>query len=77
MVKKGGLVENIKNNMLKTNGLYAFVRNPCYAVYFLDSTGALCIAHNLVLFILLVIFWIEMTLVLKKYGGEIYMDRSI
>ena len=62
----GGLIKSIKSNSLKTNGSYAFVRNPCYAVYFLGCTGALLIAHNVMLFILPVLFWIEMTVVLKN-----------
>ena len=78
----GGLVENIKSNHLKTNGSYAFVRNPCYAVYFLGCTGALLIAHNPVLLVLPFVFWLEMTIVLKNteekwlrnlYGQE-YVD---
>ena len=72
----GGLMKSIKSNQLKTNGSYAFVRNPCYAVYFLGSTGALLIAHNPVLLILPILFWAEMTIVLKnteeKWLSDLY-----
>lgn len=77
----GGLVKSIKSNKLKTNGSYAFVRNPCYAVYFLGSTGALLIAHNLILLILPILFWLEMTIVLKnteeKWLEELYGQEYI
>ena len=77
----GGLVKSIKSNQLKTNGSYAFVRNPCYAVFFLGSTGALLIAHNPVLLILPILFWLEMTVVLKnteeKWLKELYGQEYI
>lgn len=62
----GGLTDSIKSNNLKTNGSYRFVRNPCYCCYFLGCTGAILIAHNPILLILPVLFWIEMTIVLKN-----------
>lgn len=77
----GGLVKSIKSNQLKTNGSYAFVRNPSYAVYFLGSTGALMIAHNPILLILPLLFWLEMTVVLKnteeKWLEELYGQEYI
>ena len=77
----GGLVKSIKCNQLKTNGSYAFVRNPCYAMYFLGSTGALMIAHNPILLILPLLFWIIMTIVLKnteeKWLKELYGQEYI
>lgn len=77
----GGLVKSIKSNQLKTNGSYAFVRNPCYAVYLLGSAGALMIAHNPILLILPMLFWLEMTIVLKnteeKWLEELYGQEYI
>lgn len=78
----GNLQENIKENKLKTNGSYKFVRNPCYCLFLLGSTGALMFAHNYLLFVLPVLFYIGMTIVLinteekwltKLYGQE-YID---
>ena len=78
----GKLQDDIKDNKLKTNGSYKFVRNPCYVMFLLGNTGAILIAHNPVLLILPVLFWIEMTIVLKNteekwlqdlYGQE-YVD---
>ena len=62
----GNLQENIKANQLKTNGSYKYVRNPCYCMFLFGCTGALLIYANLVLFLLPVLFWIEMTIVLKN-----------
>lgn len=78
----GNLQENIKANRLKTNGSYKFVRNPCYCLFLLGCTGALCIAHNAVLLILPFVFWAEMTIVLihteekwlKNLYGQEYID---
>lgn len=77
----GGLRENIKKNTLKTNGSYQFVRNPCYSVYLLGCTGAILIAHNIILFILPPLFWLEMTVVLKhteeKWLVKLYGEEYI
>lgn len=70
----GGLMKSIKCNQLKTNGSYAFVRNPCYAFYFLGSTGALFIAHNPLLLVLPFFYWLEMTIVLKKTEEKWLLD---
>lgn len=78
----GKLQENIKENKLKTNGSYKFVRNPCYVLFLLGCTGAILIAHNILLLILPLLFWIEMTIVLnnteekwlKNLYGQEYID---
>lgn len=75
----GKLQDNIKTNNLKTNGSYKFVRNPCYCVYLIGCTGAILMIHNMFLFILPVLFYIEMTIVLKnteeKWLTELYGDE--
>ena len=75
----GNLQDNIKANQLKTNGSYKFVRNPCYCLFLLSCTGAICIAHNYVLFILPVIFWLVMTIVLinteEKWLKDLYGEE--
>ena len=72
----GNLQENIKQNKLKTNGSYRFVRNPCYCLFLLGCTGAILIAHNLVLLILPPLFYLWMTVILKhteeKWLAELY-----
>jgi len=78
---KGGLMKSIRNNQLKTNGSYAFVRNPCYCVYLLGCTGALLLAHNPLLLVLPPLFWLEMTIVLKnteeKWLTELYGQQYL
>ena len=75
----GNLQENIKQNRLKTNGSYRFVRNPCYCLFLLGCTGALLIAHNLLLLILPPLFYLWMTVILKrteeKWLAELYGDE--
>lgn len=64
--KGGRLSKNIKENRLKTNGSYRFVRNPRYSTFLLVETGMIFLCHNLYLMIIPFIFWLEMTIVLKK-----------
>ena len=55
----------ITSNTLCTTGIYSIVRNPCYSGIMLMCTGALCIAHNVWLLFLPLIYWIAMTVMLK------------
>jgi protein-S-isoprenylcysteine O-methyltransferase Ste14 len=75
----GNLQDNIKQNKLKTNGSYRFVRNPCYCLFLLGSTGTLLIAHNPLLLILPILFYIWMTVILKnteeKWLAELYGEE--
>lgn len=77
----GNLHDNIKRNKLKTNGSYRFVRNPCYCLFLFGCTGSLLIAHNCFLLILPVIFYILMTVILKRteeiWLTELYGDEYI
>lgn len=56
----------ITSNELCTDGIYAFVRNPCYSGIMLMCTGALFIPNNLFLLILPFIYWLAMTILMKK-----------
>lgn len=75
------LQDDIKTNILKTNGSYKFVRNPCYVMFLLVCTGAIFISHNILLFILPFLFWIEMTVVLinteEKWLRDLYGQEYI
>lgn len=72
----GALKDNIEANKLKTDGSYKFVRNPCYCLFLLGCTGAVLIAHNVLLFVLPVLFYTEMTVVLihteEKWLADLY-----
>lgn len=70
------LKSNIKENRLKTDGSFRFVRNPRYSTFLLVEFGLALVCHNLYLLIIPVLFWIEMTMVLKnteeKWLTELY-----
>ena len=75
----GKLKSNIEENKLKTDGSYKFVRNPCYCLFLLGSTGSLLIAHNLILLALPPLFYIWMTIILikteEKWLTDLYGDE--
>ena len=62
---KSKLFNNIAENTLVTTGVYSIVRNPIYSAFGLVCTGAVCMANNLVLFIVPLLCWAFMTVVLK------------
>ena len=59
------LFEMVAENKLITTGVYSVVRNPVYSAVLLACTGAICIANNLILFVIPIICWIYMTIFLK------------
>ena len=58
--------ENIKENHLKTNGIYAWVRNPMYSGWWILLTGISLMWHNAWLLIFIPINWMIMTIALKN-----------
>ncbi len=62
---KSKLFEMVTENKLITTGVYGIVRNPVYSAVLFMCTGAICMANNLVLFLIPVICWIYMTIFLK------------
>ena len=76
------ICEEIKNGKLITKGIYSFVRNPIYTAFIFVFTGILIMGSNLFLLILPILFWINLTVILKlteekwlleKFGDE-YVD---
>ena len=78
--------DSITNNKLKTDGIYAWVRNPMYSGWWLAITGITFMFHNVCMLILPVINWGIMTVwimqteekwLLDLYGDEYaeYMKR--
>lgn len=71
--------DNITENKLVTTGVYSIVRNPIYSAFLLACTGAVCIANNVVLFVIPVLCWAFMTIVLKlseeKWLKNLYGDE--
>jgi len=78
---KSKLFDNITENKLVTTGVYGMVRNPIYSGFLLLCTGAVCIANNLVLFVVPVLGWAFMTIVLKlteeKWLKNLYGDEYV
>ncbi len=58
--------ESIIANMLKTDGIYAHVRNPMYSGIWIFSAGISLMWHNVWLLVTPVINWAIMTIVLKN-----------
>jgi len=74
-----GTFKDISENRLKTNGLYAWVRNPMYGGCWILLIGVALIPHNLWLLIIPLINWLLLTYVLKnteeKWLLQVYGDE--
>ena len=57
--------DHIKENRLKTDGIYAWVRNPMYSGWWMLISGISLLWHNIILIPVIVINWGIMTVVLK------------
>ncbi|MCR5500174.1 MAG: isoprenylcysteine carboxylmethyltransferase family protein [Acetatifactor sp.] len=77
-----GMDENISDNKLKTDGIYAWVRNPMYSGIWILNIGIILMWHNAWLLLAPAINWLIMTValmnteekwLLKLYGEE-YMQ---
>ncbi|MCQ2017672.1 methyltransferase family protein [Clostridium butyricum] len=58
--------KNITENKLLTTGAYAWVRNPIYSAFTIVFTGILCIQNNLILLVLPFIYWLFLSIIVKK-----------
>jgi protein-S-isoprenylcysteine O-methyltransferase Ste14 len=74
-----GMDENISDNKLKTDGIYAWVRNPMYSGIWILNIGLILMWHNAWLLLAPAINWLIMTIALinteekwlmKLYGEE-------
>ena len=70
---------NIENNKLKTDGIYAWVRNPMYSGWWIAITGITLMWHNAWMLVLPLINWIIMTVTLinseEKWLLNLYGDE--
>lgn len=73
--------KNIAENQLKTDGIYAWVRNPMYSGWWILLFGFSLMWHNAWLLITPVVNWSIMTMVLKrteeKWLRDLYSDEYI
>ena len=63
---RSGMDENIAENKLKTDGIYAWVRNPMYTGWWFALTGLGLMWHNAISLPLFLIDWAILTVVLKR-----------
>lgn len=57
---------NIAENKLKTDGIYAMVRNPMYSGWWILIVGISLMWHNVCLLVMPFINWGVMTIILKR-----------
>lgn len=80
-IGKNKIDEYIENNKLCTSGVYSIVRNPCYSGIMLMCAGVIFIVHNAWLLPLPLIFWIAMTILMKKteekWLAELYRQEYV
>ena len=73
------LFEKVADNILITDGIYAYVRNPVYGGMFLVCLGAVLIVNNLLLLVTPLVCWIYMTLFLifteEKWLVDMYGEE--
>ena len=73
---KSDMDDSITRNRLKTDGIYAWVRNPMYSGWWILITGVGMMCHNLWLLAVPVINWALMTVVLinteEKWLQDLY-----
>lgn len=66
--------KNIAENKLVTTGAYAWVRNPIYSAFAIIFTGVLCLQNNLILLIFPFIYWIFMSILVRK--EEVVLEKT-
>lgn len=73
--------EYIKNNKLVTTGIYTYVRNPIYSAFMFLCSGTVLIYDNVILFVLIPIYWgflsIFMKLTEEKWLRDLYGEEYI
>ncbi|MBP3791632.1 MAG: isoprenylcysteine carboxylmethyltransferase family protein [Methanobrevibacter sp.] len=71
---KSDIDDNIKENKLMTTGIYGLVRHPIYAAFLHISIGLILISNNVHLFFLPIIYWIFLSMMLKRTEEKWLVD---
>ena len=83
-VVKSKITQEIIDNKLVKTGIYSYIRHPIYSAFLLFSTGLIFLSQNIFLFFLPIIYWIILTIgmkkteekwLLEKFGDE-YLEYS-
>ena len=76
---RSGMDENITGNKLKTDGIYAWVRNPMYTGCWFIIIGISFMWHNYWVLPMIIVDWAILTIVLKnteeKWLLDVYGDE--
>ncbi len=76
---RSGMDKNIADNQLKTDGIYAWVRNPMYSGWWILISGIVLMWCNVWLISVPVINWMILTIALKnteeKWLLDLYGER--
>ena len=69
----------IKNNILVTNGIFAYVRNPIYSAFMFICSGVIIYSNNIILFVVPLLFWLFLTVLMinteEKWLRDLYKDE--
>ena len=71
---RSGMDKNITENVLKTDGIYSWVRNPMYTGCWFIIIGASFMWHNWLLIPMILVDWLIMTIVLKNTEEKWLLD---
>lgn len=71
---RSGMDDNIADNRLKTDGIYAWVRNPMYSGWWFLITGVCLMWANAWLLVVAPVNWMIMTVVLKNTEEKWLLD---
>ncbi len=71
---RSGMDENIAENKLKTDGIYAWIRNPMYSGWWFMITGISLMWVNVWILITPFINWLIMTITLKRTEEKWLLD---
>ena len=71
---RSGMKENISENKLKTDGIYAWVRNPMYSGLWILFTGVTFLWNNVPVLVAIPVNWLLMTAVLSRTEERWLLD---
>lgn len=74
-VVKSKITQEIIDNKLVKTGIYSHIRHPIYSAFLFVSTGLIVLSENILLFFLPVIYWIILTIGMKKTEEKWLLEK--
>lgn len=71
---KSDIDDNIRENKLMKTGIYGLVRHPIYSAFLHVSIGLILISNNILLFFLPVLYWIFLSVMIKRTEEKWLLD---